>query len=211
MVSLCGRLVLVASLLTVGSAGAGLAQAQESAEALSAQSLQECDSGRRAKERHVRLAHFENSQSLAEQAVALNDQLADAHFALFCSLGEQLRIDGETMTSVFGVRRVMKELDRTLELNPDHMDALSSKGTFLVRLPALFGGDEQKGEHMLRRVIEREPKAINARLTLAKTYAGRGNRDHAITLAKEALDLAQAEGRMDLIPEAKATFLELQP
>ncbi|MGH7233075.1 MAG: hypothetical protein ACREJU_17210, partial [Nitrospiraceae bacterium] len=42
-------------------------------------------------------------------------------------------------------------------------------------------------------------------------YAGRGNRDHAITLAKEALDLAQAEGRMDLIPEAKATFLELQP
>jgi tetratricopeptide (TPR) repeat protein len=194
------------------STGSVMASAQESAEELSAKAQLECDAGRRTSDRAGRLAHFEKSQLLAEQAIEVDDQLADAHFALFCSLGEQLRIDGHTLTSAFGFRRVMKELDRTLELNPDHLDALSSKGTFLVRLPALLGGDEEKGEHMLRRVIQRAPtKAINARISLAKAYAARGNRKEAIILADEALDIAQREGRTDLIPEAESTLAELQP
>ena len=204
------RLLLIAGLCAGGPA-VEPAQAQDPAEAMSVQAQRECDMGRRATDREARLAHFENGQSLAEQAVAMNDRLADAHFALFCSLGEQLRIDGESMTSVFGFRRVMKELDRTLELNPDHLDALSSKGTFLVRLPALFGGDGQKGERLLRRVIQRAPKAINARLSLAKAYADRGRRQEALTLAQEALDLARTENRTDLIPEAQSTVSELEP
>jgi tetratricopeptide (TPR) repeat protein len=201
---------LVAAVILLG-ADSVTASARESAEELSAKAQLECDYGRRAGDRDGRLAHFEKSQSLAEQAIALNDQLADAHFALFCSLGEQLRIDGHTLTSVFGFRRVMKELDRTLELNPDHLDALSSKGTFLVRLPALLGGDEEKGEYMLRRVIQRAPKAINARISLAKAYAARGNRKEAVILAYEALDIARREGRADLIPEAETNLAELQP
>lgn len=193
------------------STGSVTASAQESAEELSAKAQLECDAGRRASDRAGRLAHFEKSQWLAEQAIEVNDQLADAHFALFCSLGEQLRIDGHTLTSAFGFRRVMKELDRTLELNPDHLDALSSKGTFLVRLPALLGGDEEKGEYMLQRVIQRAPKAINARISLAKAYAARGNHKEAVILAYEALDIARREGRADLIPEAETNLAELQP
>ncbi len=202
---------LVAAVILLG-ADSVTASARESAEELSAKAQLECDAGRRPGERAGRLAHFKRSQSLAEQAIALNDQLADAHFALFCSLGEQLRIDGETFTSVFGFRRALKELDRTLELNPDHLDALSSKGTFLIRLPALLGGDEEEGEYMLRRVIQRDPtKAINARISLAKAYAARGNRKEAFILADEALNIAQREGRADLIPEAQSTLAELQP
>jgi tetratricopeptide (TPR) repeat protein len=185
--------------------------AVESAKELSQKAQHECDLGRRAVDRAERLAHFEKSQALAEQAVAQNDQLAEAHFALFCSLGEQMRIDGEkSLSSVFGFRRMMKALDRTLELNPDHLDALSSKGTFLVRLPAMLGGDQEKGEEMLNRVIQRAPKAINARITLAKTYAARGNYRDAMVLASEALELAKTERRADLIPEAQATLLEVQ-
>lgn len=188
----------------------GLA-AQPSATDLSVEAQKECDLGRQAVERTARLTHFEKSQALAERAIKLDDRSADAHFALFCSLGEQMRIDGETFStsSVFGFRKMMKALDRTLQLNPEHLDALSSKGTFLVRLPALLGGDAAKGEDMLRRVIQRAPNAINARMTLARSYAARGHADEAMALAQEALRLAEADNRLDLLPEARMLVTEL--
>jgi hypothetical protein len=188
----------------------GIACAHNSAAELSAAAQKECDLGRAAKARAVRLAHFQQSQVLAEQAVAANDQLADAHFALFCSLGEQMRIDGESLSAVFGLRRMMAALDRTLELNPDHLDAFSSKATFLARLPAILGGDPAKGERMLREVIRRDLKAVNARIILAKLHAARGDREQALALASEALQLARSERRADLLPEAQATLAELR-
>jgi tetratricopeptide (TPR) repeat protein len=202
---------VVVVMLAALSLDLGITWAGESSRQLSAKAQEECDLGRRAQERSTRLVHFEKSQKLAERAVALDGQLADAHFALFCSLGERSRIDGEkTPAAVFGFTKVMRELDRTLELNPDHLDALSSKGAFLIKLPALLGGDTKKGEEMLRRVIQRDPRAISARLTLAKTYAARGKDAEALTLATDALKFAQADGRADLIPEAEATVSELR-
>lgn len=204
------RAVLVIVLLAL-SVDLGIAGTEESSKELSARALEECNLGRRAQERSARLGHFEKSQVLAERAVVLDDQLADAHFALFCSLGERGRIDGEkSLAALFGFGKVMRELDRTLELAPTHLDALSSKGAFLIRLPSVLGGDPEKGEQMLRNVIQRAPKSINARLNLAKAYAARGKEAEGITLATDALKFAQAEGRADLIPEAESTLAELK-
>jgi tetratricopeptide (TPR) repeat protein len=189
----------------------GVARAEESSKQVSAQAQHECDLGRRAQDRAVKLAHFDNSQKLAERAVALDDNNADAHFALFCSVGERSRIDGEkTAAAVLGYERTIRELDRTLELNPNHLDALASKGAFLVKLPALLGGDEKKGEAMLRQVIQRDPRAISARLSLARVYMGRGQHAEALALAADALKYAQADGRADLIPEAEAAVSEVR-
>lgn len=199
-------LVLTFALATLWPA---VASAVESATELTVQAQRECELGRLAQERDRRLDHFAQGQALAERAVALDERHADAHFALFCNLGEQIRIDGERITSVFGFRRVMKELDRTLELAPTHLDALSAKGTFLVRLPALFGGNVEKGEDLLRQVIQREPRAVNARLSLAKSYCARGLHDEAMTLALQALELAQAHQRADFLPEARALISQV--
>jgi tetratricopeptide (TPR) repeat protein len=188
----------------------GSAPAQNSAAELSAAAQKECDLGRAATARALRLAHFQQSQTLAERAVAADDRLADAHFALFCSLGEQMRIDGEGLSSVFGFRRMMAALDRTLELKPGHLDALSSKAAFLVRLPAFLGGDAARGERMLREVIWLDPKAVSARLTLARLHAAQGDHEQALAVASEALRLARAERRADLLPEAQATLAELR-
>ncbi len=201
----CG--IVAATLLCAIS---GIALAQGSATALSVQALKECELGRAAKGRAARLAHFQQSQTLAERAVALDDQLADGHFALFCSIGEQLRLDGEIFSSVVNFKRMLAALDRALELDPEHLDALSSKGTVLVRLPAILGGDAVKGERMLWQVIKRDPKAVSARITLAKLYVAQGDRGQAIALASEALRLARSERRADLIAEAQATVVEVQ-
>ena len=59
-------------------------------------------------------------------------------------------------------------------------------------------------------MIRRDPKAVSARLTLAKVYAAQGDRQQALVLATEALQFARAERRADLLPEAQATLAELR-
>lgn len=184
--------------------------AKSSPQQLSTEALAECNKGRSAQKRDIRLTHFQKAQTLAEAALKLDDHNADAHYALFCTLGEQLRIDGENLNSIIGFQEMMASLDRTLELKPDHLDAISSKGTFLVRLPSILGGDVQRGEKMLRLVIKKEPKSINARLTLAKTLGDRGEYEEAIQLATVALKQAKKQKRQDFIPEAQETLKQLR-
>ena len=206
------RVALLVGVLAIVALPSNPALAAESALALSTEALAECHHGRVAQVRKVRQVHFERGVALAERAVALDDSWADGHFALFCNLGERMRLDGEFLASLFGLNRVLTELDRTLELNPDHLEALSCKGTFLVRLPRLFGGDQDRGEHLLRQVIQRAPDStVNARLVLARSYADRGSHEQAVALAREALRIAYLQNRKDLIPEAKETLAELSP
>jgi hypothetical protein len=180
------------------------AMAEPSRGILPKQALEQCHHGRLATDRVSRLAHFEEGQRLGEQAVAADEGSADAHFALFCNLGELLRIDGESLISIFGLRRMMNELDRTLELAPDHMEALSAKGTLLIKLPGILGGDSQEGERLLQQVIHQAPKAVNARLALARVRCEQGQHGEAAALASAALVIAEKQKQMDFIPEAKS-------
>lgn len=182
------------------------AMAEQAGALLPKQALDHCHQGRLAKDRDSRLAHFQQGQRMGEQAVAADEGSADAHFALFCNLGELLRIDGETLTSLFGLRRMMKELDRTLEIAPTHLEALSAKGTLLVKLPGLLGGDVKEGERLLQQVIHQAPQAVNARLALAKVRCERGRHDEAAVLASTALVIAEKQKQMDFIPEAEAVL-----
>jgi len=182
----------------------------ESASELAAQAMRECEAGRVLTDRDQRKAHFEQGQAIAERAVALDDNSAEAHFSLFCNMGELMRVDGESLSSVFALRRMMAELDRTLELDPGHVDAMASKGTLLIRLPRLLGGDAQKGEAMLRDVIRLDPKAFNSRLTLARACNGRGDREEAIAFATRALQIAKEQGRADKVAEAQTVLAELR-
>jgi hypothetical protein len=200
------RVVLVALALLVLPSSA---RAETAAE-LSATAMHECEKGQVATSRDERVAHFERGQALAEQAVALDDENAAAHFAIFCNLGEMLRVDGEKITSLLGFRKMMAELDRTLELDPNHLDALSSKGVLLMRLPSLLGGDAPKGQKMLERVLREDPTCITARLTLSEVYAGRGNRGDAVALAAQARELARASGRADKVAKADAELTKLK-
>jgi len=182
----------------------------ETAAELSASAMRECEQGQVATTRDERFQHFERGQTIAEQAVALDDRSAAAHFAVFCNLGEMLRVDGEKITSLLGFRKMMQELDRTIELDPNHLDALYAKGVLLVRLPTLLGGDAPRGERMLERVLREDSTCITARLTLAEIYADRGNRADAVALAAQARELARASGRADKIAKAEATLGKLK-
>ena len=59
--------------------------AEESVQALTSQAMEECQKGRRAKDADSRGVHFDRGRVLAENAVALDTQSADAQFSLFCN------------------------------------------------------------------------------------------------------------------------------
>jgi hypothetical protein len=185
------------------------ATATATASDLTAQAMRECDLGQDASSRDDRKAHFERGESLATRAVALDDKSAPAHFAIVCNLGEILRLDGEKITSLLSLRRLLAEVDRTLELDPNHVNAMATKGTLLVRLPRLLGGNPEEGERLLREVVKRDDSAVTSRITLAKTCVERGQRDEGIQLASRALQIARQEGRADKVAEAQATLDEL--
>ncbi|NGZ02675.1 MAG: hypothetical protein CV090_06460 [Nitrospira sp. WS238] len=178
--------------------------ASDAGSALAIQALEACKQGRLATDRATRLAYFQQGQTLGERAVAADESNAETHFALFCNLGELLRVDGESLTSIFGLRRMMHELDRALEINPAHINALSAKGTLLVKLPSFLGGDSEKGEQLLQQVVRQAPKAVNARLALARVWCQHGRHDEAAAMASDALALAQKDQRVEFIPEATA-------
>ncbi len=184
--------------------------AAQSAEEVSAQALAACQEGRGMHDPAERLAQFQRAETLAERAIGLKDDLPAAHFALFCGLGEQLRLKGEGLTALFRLPRVLAELDRTLTLDPNHLAALSAKGTLLQRLPSALGGDEAQGEQLLRRVVNEAPLAVNARLGLARACAKRGEHEAARAYAAKALAIAKVHGPQDLIPEAQSTLTAVQ-
>ena len=204
------RLLLRAALVAALCSLAGpVAASDPSAASLAQQALNDCESGRQTTDRAERQRRYDHGAQLAERAVALDDLSADAHFALFCNRGERMRIDGETIRDVIGLRALLRELDRTLELKPDHAGALSAKGTFLVRLPRLLGGDVDRGEAMLHRVITLDPTAVTARISLARVCEYRGRRDEGIEYARRALQFAKELGRADKVVEAQAMLAEL--
>jgi len=199
-----GAAVLWAALCLVSRAGLA-----ESAHDLAAKSLDECERGRQLSARADRANAFSHGEQLAQRAVTLDDKSADAHFALFCNRGESMRLDGESIRDVLGLRGLLHELDRTLELQPDHAGALAAKGTFLVRLPRLLGGDLGRGEAMLQRVLLLDPTAVSARLGLARACEYRGQRDEGIAYATRALQFARELGRADKVAEAESMLDEL--
>ena len=209
---LCGLAAGFVALITAATPAVGAdgaACTDGGAADLARRALGECEAGRQATVRTERQAHFERGHSLGAQAVAVDDASADAHFALFCNMGELMRLDGESIASVFQLRGLMVELDRTLALNPDHPGALSAKGTLLVRLPRMLGGDVKQGEVLLRKALIFDPTAVAARLALARTCDARGERAEALAYATRALQIARELGRADKVAEAQATLAEL--
>jgi len=59
---------------------------------------------------------LQQALALAEEAVDADDADARAHFATFCALGKQMRDAGLSVFNLGKLRRVRREIDRTLEL-----------------------------------------------------------------------------------------------
>ena len=151
-----------------------------------------------------RPAMLDRALTLAERAVADDERDALAHFAVFCSLGGKMRRAGLGVGALVDLRRLRREVDRTLELAPDFADALAGKGALLLDAPRLLGGDPKEAERLLRRALEVDPDYLGPRLDLVRALRARGAEAEAHAEAERALEVAKRKTDTEGIARAQA-------
>ncbi len=132
----------------------------------------------------------EGSYSAAERAVALNPKNPDFHG----QLAEACAMLAETTNPLRGfslVRRMKKEIEAALALNPKHVDTLLVKMMFSWKAPALAGGDKKAA----RRIADQ----------IASIAPAWGYLAHARLLQDQGVD-AETEGWLKKAVQADPAF-----
>jgi cytochrome c-type biogenesis protein CcmH/NrfG len=158
---------LLALLLPVG------ARAVPAGSPESIAALQQCDAIDEMADADRDLA-IERGLAAAESTIAADAGDARGHFAVVCYLGKRMERAGISVRQLSDLRRLRRELDRTLELAPGDADALLAKGALLLKLPRLLGGDVEEAEVLLRQALRVEPDNTAARCFLAEAQRSHG-------------------------------------
>ncbi len=204
------RTIILALSLVIGTGvGTGLAAPGEDARSLAARALECLHRGEDLTDPGEKRAAYEEGLRLARSAAALDDRNADAHFAIFANEGRLLLLDGVTPNPV-SLLKVNRELERALELNPDHADALAAKGGLYRQLPWVLGGSLQVAEECLQRAIALDPEAVSARIELAATYRDKGEPERSVSLLHKAVAIAEAQGKQRQAREARALLGQIE-
>jgi tetratricopeptide (TPR) repeat protein len=152
---------------------------------------------------------YEEGLELARRAVALDDSNADGHFAIFANEGRLMLLDGAAVNPI-NLYKVSSELDRALELDPNHSDALAAKGGLYRQLPWFLGGNLDKAEDLLVKSIENNPDAVNARIELAATYRDMGQPERGLPVLEKACVIADRDGKQRELDLARALLREIR-
>ncbi len=154
--------------------------------------------GEQVSDRAAQARIYRESLQHAERAVELLPDNAQAHFLVFGATGRLAQLDGLAAAALQLVS-LNRRLDKVLELDPEHANALAARGGMLVKLPRLFGGDVDEGVTFLERAVALDQDGVGKRLELAEAYNIAGRRDDALRLSREGLAVARARGKTDKI------------
>ena len=118
----------------------------------------------------------------SEKAVAAAPNRAEAHAHLADALGSKLiQGNGGTFERISLAHRFRKEIDRTLELDPNNPDALQDLAQFYWHAPGMVGGDKQKARQTADRLFQIAPyRAAEARADFASDETNIDRRNTAI-------------------------------
>ena len=172
------------------------------AAAIIRESLIDFEKGEASENDAVKIEWYSRGKALAEAALRTDDRNADAHFAYFANWGRILQTDG-WLKNAYHLPELQRELDRVLELNPDHSDALAAKGGLYLHLPSFLGGDIDKAEPLLQRALEIDPNAAGSLLELGECTFRKSRPEDARGLLVLALRLAREQGKERYIRRAE--------
>lgn len=105
---------------------------------------------------------FDAAISDAEKAVALSPNDAEAHSKLADAIGAKLAASETdprmgTFAKISLAHRFRKEIDRTLEIDPNDLDTLEDLAEFYWQAPGIVGGDTQKAQLTADRLFRSSP------------------------------------------------------
>lgn len=176
---------------------------------LALESIDYLHRGEDASGRDERMSAFRRGVELARQAIAADENNADAHFAMFANQGRIMELQGVAVNP-FILVEATRELNRALEINPNHADALAAKGGVYRQLPWALGGSAQKASEYLARSVELDPdNACGARIELAELYRDLGQPERSIPLLEKAVEVAKRDKKREKLARAKTLLQEL--
>ncbi|MFI5398170.1 MAG: tetratricopeptide repeat protein [Candidatus Binatia bacterium] len=182
----------------------------EAAQDLAQRSLECLHRGEDALTKEGRLTAYREGFELAKRAVQADDRNADAHFACFANGGRVMLLEGKVANPV-NLWTVNRELDRVLDLNPNHVDALAARGGMYRQLPWVLGGSLEKAADYLGRAVQLDPNnAVGARIELAETYRDMGHPERSVPLLETAMQVARRMGKLRQLQEARQLLTELR-
>lgn len=202
--------VIGAALVGVHSDGGTRAAAQQTAHASSGmegerslvQRARDClDRGEDAAGKEAKLAAYHEGLALAQRAIQADGTNADAHFALFVTDARIIQLEGSV--NPLNVLKLNRELDRVLELNPNHADGLAARGGMYRQLPWVLGGSLKKAAEYLSRAVALDPDALGSRIELAETYRDMGQPERGVPLLQAAMLVAERKGKQRQLEEAR--------
>jgi len=94
----------------------------------------------------------------AEKAVSVAVNSAEAHAHLADALGSKLIASTSgTMEKISLAHRFRKEIDKTLQLDPNNVDSLEDLAQFYWHAPGLVGGDKNKARQTADKLFQLSP------------------------------------------------------
>lgn len=217
-VAVFGAFALAAIVLPVQPCAAQGAPGQQSAYAsgrieaaqdLARRSLECLHRGEDAATKDARLTAYREGFELAKRAVQADDNNADAHFVNFANGGRVMLLEGAVANPI-NLWTVNRELDRVLELNPNHVDALAARGGMYRQLPWVLGGSLEKAADYLGRAVQLDPNnAVGSRIELAETYRDMGHPERSVPLLEVAMQVAERMGKYRQVQEARQLLSQL--
>lgn len=184
-------------------------EARRQAQTLAEQALDCLRRGEDAADPQQKTVLYQQGLTLASRAVSLDEENSDAHFAVFGNKGRLLLLEGVGANPI-SLLQVNGDLERALELNPDHADALTAKGGLYRQLPWVLGGSLTVAETCLTRAIKLDPEAVSARIELAATYRDLGHPERGLPLLQTAAAIAQRQGKHRQLREARDLLRDLE-
>ncbi|RMD84131.1 MAG: hypothetical protein D6815_04885 [Candidatus Dadabacteria bacterium] len=129
---------------------------------------------------------------------------------LFAARGRRMMAEGgPTLTNFWRFTRLNKYLDRALELDPNHANALAAKGGLLLDLPPFLGGDPARALPFLEKALAINPTGVATRVALAKALLRQGEREPARRHLLLAAHYACIVRRRNELQEADRLLREL--
>lgn len=120
------------------------------------------------------LAHYESALKLSDKVLAIDDTRAEYHVTAAAAVGH-LAEKASLFKQMGYARRAKKELDATLAIDPQNVDALFGSMLFLYAAPGFLGGDKEKAQAAANALTRIDP----ARGYLAQTRIARERKDPA--------------------------------
>jgi tetratricopeptide (TPR) repeat protein len=120
-----------------------------------------------------RMLAYEQGAGFAKRLWEKEPDMADAHFLYAANLGSLAQIQG-MMEGAWLLDDIRKHVEWTLQLNPEHAQALQFLGGLLGELPWILGGDPDEAQEYLEKAIEIDGRFTNARILLAKLLVKKG-------------------------------------